>query len=140
MKYLGVLTLSVVGILAAVGAARSQGAPQWWSVQRAEQIAGKQVFDNHCAVCHLRKHAGHVFGPNLTGVANRPAGSAAGFPYSVALKKSGLVWNEDNLRKWIAEPQSLVPETLMPHVSISNPAEQIYLVAYLMQLKGPVSR
>ena len=56
-----------------------------------------------------------------------------------ALKTSGLVWNEDNLRKWIAEPENLIPKTLMPHVAISNPAEQVYLLAYLMQLKSPVS-
>ena len=49
------------------------------------------------------------------------------------------MWNEDNLRKWIAEPENLIPKTLMPHVAISNPAEQVYLLAYLMQLKSPVS-
>jgi cytochrome c len=139
MKYLRVCALSVVGIVAAASAVLSQGAPQFWSVLRAEQVAGKQVFDNHCAVCHAQKHGGFVFGPSLNGVANRPAGSVAGFPYSKALKTSGFVWNEDNLRKWIAEPEHLIAETLMPHVAISNPAEQVYLLAYLMQLKSLVS-
>jgi cytochrome c len=64
----------------------------------------------------------------------------AGFPYSDALKKSGLVWTEDNLRKWIADSAHTVPNTLMPHVSISDPAEQIYLVAYLKTLKAPAAR
>jgi len=138
MRYFQASTLSVVGVLA-VSAALGQGATQWWSVLKAEQVAGKQVFDAHCAACHVQKHDGHTFGPSLKGVANRAAGSVAGFPYSDALKASGLVWNEDNLRKWIAEPHQLVPKTLMPHVAISNPAEQVYLTAYLMQLKGSTS-
>ena len=33
-----------------------------------------------------------------------------------------------------------VPNTRMPHVSISDPAEQIYLIAYLKALKGPAAR
>ena len=82
-----------------------------------------------------------VFGPSLKGVVGRPAGSLAGFPYySDALKKSGLVWTEDNLRKWIADNAHTVPNTLMPHVSISDPAEQIYLIAYLRILKAPAAR
>jgi cytochrome c len=125
MKYFPVFALSVVGVVAAATAVLAQGTPRFWSVLRAEQTAGKQVFDNHCAVCHTQKHGSLVFGPSLRDVANRPAGSVAGFPYSNALKKSGLVWSEDNLRKWIA--------------AISNPAEQVYLLAYLMQLKSPVA-
>jgi cytochrome c len=139
MKHVLVFALSILGVAAAAPAGFGQGTPQFWSVLRAEQVAGKQVFDNHCAICHAQKHGSLVFGPNLNGIANRPAGSAAGFPYSRALKTSGLVWNEDNLRKWIAEPENLIPKTLMPHVAISNPAEQVYLLAYLMQLKSFVS-
>jgi cytochrome c len=143
MKYFPGLVLSiVVGILAAASTGLAQGVPTrtgGWSVLRAEQVAGKKVFDDHCAVCHSQKHGNIVFGPSLQGVADRPAASVAGFPYSDALKKSGLVWNQDNLRKWISDPEHLVPNTLMPHVAISNPAEQVYLAAYLMQLKGPRS-
>lgn len=50
---------------------------------------------------------------------------------------SGLIWTEDNLRKWISDNVHMVPNTLMPHVSISDPAEQIYLIAYLKKLSGP---
>jgi cytochrome c len=81
-----------------------------------------------------------VFGPSLDGIVGRRAGSAAGFPYSEALKNSGLVWTEDNLRKWIADSAQMIPNTLMPHVSISDPAEQIYLTAYLKTLKGSAAR
>lgn len=142
MKYLLVLVLAAAGTLAAATAGLAQYiAPPTWSLQRAEQAAGRRLFDDHCAACHVQKPGARVvLGPSLAGVVGRPAGTAAGFPYSDALKKSGLVWTEDNLRKWVADNAHLVPDTLMPHVSIGDPAEQIYIVAYLKTLKGAPAR
>jgi cytochrome c len=73
--------------------------------------------------------------PSLKDVVGRKAGSVAGFPYSPALKNSGLVWTEDNLRKWIADGAHLVPGMVMPHVAITDPAELLYIVEYLKTLK-----
>ena len=141
MKYLSVFILSAAGIVAAATAGFAQGVRMpTWSVLEAERVAGQQLFKDHCASCHTQKPGAHVLAPSLKGVLDRPAGSAAGFPYSEALKKSGLVWTEDNLRKWIADNAHLVPNTLMPHVSISDPAEQLYLVEYLKTLKAPAAR
>jgi cytochrome c len=52
------------------------------------------------------------------------------------LKKSGIVWTEENLRKWLADNAHMVPGTLMPHVSVTDPAEEIYLIEYLKTLKA----
>lgn len=136
MKYLGILALLMAAIAATVEAGFAQylRAPGW-SVLEAEQLAGRQVFHDHCAACHAQKSGARVHAPNLAGVVGRPAGIVAGFPYSDAMKKSGLVWTEDNLRKWIVDSANTVPGTLMPHVSISDPAEQIYVITYLKSLK-----
>jgi hypothetical protein len=40
----------------------------------------------------------------------------------------------------VASNELIVPNTLMPHVGISDPAEQIYLVEYLKTLKAPPAR
>jgi cytochrome c len=96
----------------------------------AEQVAGQKVFTNHCAACHGGEKSSTV-GPSLHRIVGRPAASLKDFPYSEALRKSGLTWTEDNLQKWIADSAQMVPNTLMPHVSISDRAEQIYLIAYL---------
>lgn len=139
MRYLLLCIMSAVGIGAMATSGLAQHLFPNWSLLEAERAAGQQLFKNHCAACHVQKPGAHVvFGPNLSGVVGRRAGSLPGFPYSEALKKSGLVWTEDNLRKWIADNAHMVPNTLMPHVAISDPAEQIYLVAYLRSLKGPV--
>jgi len=136
MKHPAGLVLSAAGILASATAGFAQHEGMWPPLVEAEQAAGRQIFHDHCAACHTPKPGAHVLGPSLKGVVGRPAGSLPGFPYSDALKKSGLVWNEDNLRKWIADNAHTVPNTLMPHVSISDPAEQTYLVAYLKSLRA----
>ena len=136
MKYFAVLVLSVAALVTSGTAGFAQKTFISPPLEQAMQAAGAQLFKDHCAACHARK----PYAPSLRGVVGRPAGTAAGFSYSDALKKSGLVWTEDNLRKWIADNAHLVPDTLMPHVSISDPAEQLYVVAYLKSLKAPAAR
>jgi len=134
MKYLPLLFLLTILFIAPA----TQGSAQYFqfpSVIDAERAAGRQLYAEHCAACHSLQAGVNTLGPSLIGVVGRPAGSLPGFPYSDALKKSGLVWTEDNLRKWIANSPAMVPGTLMPHVSVSDPAEQIYIVAYLKTLK-----
>ncbi len=136
MKHVLASVIAATGLCLAATVGMGQPLPGW--AQRygeAEQVAGKQIFYNHCVACHVLKRGAHGYGPSLYGVVNRQAGSLPGFAYSDALKKSGLVWTEDNLQKWIGNNAALVPNTLMPHVSISDPAEQIYVVAFLRTLK-----
>jgi len=142
MRFLPVFFLSVATIVVTATAGFAQHPPAFgFDYLRAEQSAGQKLFDDHCAICHsLRRGQLFLFGPSLNGIVGRPAGSLAGFPYSDALKKSGLVWTEDNLRKWIADSAKTIPNTLMAHVSISDPAEQIYVIEYLKTLKGKAAR
>ncbi|MNT12602.1 Cytochrome c2 [compost metagenome] len=65
----------------------------------------------------------------------RPAASVPRFAYSEAMQASGITWSEDNLRKWIADNEALVPGTRMRHVSITDQAEQDYLISFLRSLK-----
>jgi len=141
MKHLPAFILSAACVVAAATGGVAEVRVPTWSLLEAEQTAGRGLFRDHCAACHTpRPGARVVFGPSLEGVVGRPAGTVPGFPYSDALKKSGLVWTEDNLRKWIADSAETVPNTLMPHVSLSDPAEQLYIIAYLKTLKGPTGR
>jgi len=105
-----------------------------WSFTAAERVAGEKLFQDHCGACHGRAGVASGYAPSLIDVIGRRAGSAPGFPYSPALKASGIVWSEDNLTKWIANAPALVPGTQMPHVSISDPAERLYVFEYLKSL------
>lgn len=67
-----------------------------------------------CAHCHeIGPGARAVTGPPLTGVIGRRAGSVPDYPYSAALRGSGLVWDTATLARFIANPQVVAPGTRM---------------------------
>jgi cytochrome c len=103
--------------------------------EKAMEAAGHQLFAHHCTACHSLDTSENAFGPSLFGVVGRPAASVPRFAYSKAMQASGITWSEDNLRKWIADNEALVPGTRMRHVSITDPAEQDYLISFLRSLK-----
>lgn len=97
--------------------------------------AGAQVF-KRCAVCHTDdKGGGDGLGPNLFGVVGRKAASKPGFAYSAALQKSGIVWNDATLTKWVAGPGRVVPGTKMQFAGITSKSQQANVVAFLATLK-----
>jgi cytochrome c len=55
------------------------------------------------------------YGPPLRGVYGRPAGTVSGFAYSRAFKQvlQGVVWNDQELDRWISDSQARVPGSLM---------------------------
>jgi cytochrome c oxidase assembly protein Cox11 len=91
-------------------------------------VDGQKIFATRCAECHsLTKN---IFGPALGGVVGRKAGSVPAYPYSAALKQSGIVWDAATLDKWLAGPQEDLPGALMPF-SISDPRTRQDVIAYL---------
>jgi len=97
--------------------------------------AGANVF-KRCAVCHTDdKGGGDGLGPNLFGVVGRKSATRPGFAYSAALQKSGIVWNEATLTKWVAGPARVVPGTKMMFAGITSKKQQADVVEYLETLK-----
>ncbi len=97
----------------------------------ASAAAGKTLFESQCAGCHGIDTA--KAGPPLGGVVGRAAGSASGYPYSLALAQSGVVWTETALERWLAGPQAMVPGALMP-MSIADESARRDIIAYLKTL------
>jgi cytochrome c len=92
---------------------------------------GKETFERRCSGCHAADI--NKGGPLLRGVVNRKAGAVEGFPYSDALKKSGISWDEKRLNQWIENPDSLVPDNDM-EFRVANADERAAIVAYLKSL------
>jgi cytochrome c len=100
----------------------------WGSSAAADAKRGEEIY-SRCAACHSLDR--HRTGPKHCGLFGRRAGSAAGFPYSSAMRSSGIVWNEKTLDTFIADPLRAVPGTAMGYAGISDPAERADLIAYL---------
>ena len=74
-----------------------------------------------CAHCHqIGPGARNSIGPVLTGVINRRSASTS-YPYSAAMRDSGLVWDEKTLRAFLKNPHKLVPGTRMAFAGLSDP-------------------
>lgn len=73
-----------------------------------------------------------MFGPSLSGVVGRKAGSLPNYAYSPALKASRLTWNPVTLDRWLRDPKKLVPGTKMPFGGIADAKTRKAVVDYLM--------
>lgn len=85
-----------------------------------------------CLACHSIEPRRHMTGPTLFGVLGRTAGTAPDFMrYSDALTKSGVVWNEQTLDRWLQNPDRLVPGNTMAFPGIADAQTRRDLIAYL---------
>ena len=92
---------------------------------------GEAVFKRSCALCHSVEPGKNKVGPSLAGVVGRPAGSAPDFSYSSANKASGIVWTKAKLDEYLADPQKVVPGTLMLFPGLKKPEDRQAVIAYL---------
>ena len=105
------------------------------AAQAGDPAKGKMVFQR-CAICHrVEKAGGNGLGPNLFGIVGRKAGTAADFPYSAAMKNSGITWSTDKLTAYITHPAQVVPGNRMAFAGISDQGQVGDVVAYLATLK-----
>jgi cytochrome c len=97
---------------------------------KGDAVAGRSAFENRCTGCHALDH--EKTGPRLAGVVGRKAGTVSAFPYSDAVKKSAVVWNEAVLDKWLTDPESVIPDTDMAF-RLDNPVERAAIIAFLKE-------
>jgi cytochrome c len=90
-----------------------------------------------CRACHqIGPGAKIAVGPVLNGVVGRKAGTYAGYTYSDANRDSGLVWTPEELDKYLASPQAVVPHTKMIFPGLKDEKKRKNVIAYLEQF-GP---
>jgi cytochrome c len=95
--------------------------------------AGKRVFAQ-CSACHTVVKDKHGLGPSLYGVVGRKAGTAEGFKnYSPAMKNANIVWTEENLDKYLADPKTFIPGNRMIFTGLKKPEDRANVIAYLKQ-------
>jgi len=108
------------------------------TVQAQDADAGKGVF-RKCMACHDAEKGVNKLGPTLKGVVGRTAGTDAGFNYSAAMKAAGaggLVWDEQNLSAYLADPKAKVAGNRMAFPGLKNPQQIKDVIAYLKSVSG----
>ena len=92
---------------------------------------GKDLYAQRCAACHSVDFNG--VGPAHAGVFGRKAGTAPNYTYSPAVKASSVVWSDDTLAQWLADPEKLIPGQKM-WFAVPLAGERQDLIAYLKSL------
>ena len=71
---------------------------------------------------------------NLYGVVGRKAASMTGFEYSEDLRKSGIVWSESIIDKFITAPKKLLPGTRMELPGVEDEKARTAIIRFLGSL------
>jgi len=98
----------------------------------ADPEHGKQLFQA-CAACHTDRP--DALGPSLRGVVGRKSAALEDYRYSNPMKRANLIWDEDNLRAYVANPQAKVPGNRMPFGGLHDPKDVDDVIAFLKTLK-----
>lgn len=100
-----------------------------------ESATGQSVYESRCRSCHGEPGLGDFqLGPSLAGIVGARAGTQPTGVHSRALMDSGIVWDRDSLRRFLSDPPSAIPGTIMP-VSVADPAQLESLLDYLDALR-----
>ena len=100
------------------------------SADAGDAAAGKKVFAK-CRTCHEVDSEKNKVGPHLKGLFGRTAGAVADFKYSDEMKASGIVWSEETLKTYLADPKGNVPGTKMVFAGLKKEADIENIIEYL---------
>jgi cytochrome c len=91
----------------------------------------KAAFNNHCRTCHSPREGDNRLGPALGKIIGEKAGTRPDYPnYSKAMVSSGIVWDEQTLDRFIADPDAVVPNNNMkPFKGVTDPAVRKRIIA-----------
>lgn len=132
-------------------AATTQSAPEAEAEPEAEVAAAGDALDpelvaagekafRQCSTCHMvGADAKSRTGPQLNEVFGRTAGTLDGFRYSPAMVEAGaagLVWTEETMAEFLADPAGYVARTKMSFRGLRDPAEAAAISAYLKSAGG----
>jgi len=98
-----------------------------YAMRSGDPTRGKAVYQT-CMGCHSLDE--DDVGPRHRGVVGRAAGTVPGYAYSPALRNSHIVWDRENLDRWLKNPQALVPGAKM-FFAMPNPEDRADVIAYL---------
>ena len=91
-----------------------------------------------CASCHSLQPSVNLSGPSLANLWGRKAATSSDYGrYTEALKKADIVWDENTLNAWLADPQAMVPGTTMTFRGVQQNNTRANLIEFLRLALAP---
>ena len=109
----------------------------WFSIAAGSAHAGgdpahgAELFQQNCSACHSPERGQNLVGPSLFSVVGRAAASIENFPYSDAMKRSGVVWTPDQLVAYLKAPRRFIPGVKMMFPGLPDQKDREDVVAFL---------
>ncbi|XP_033361291.1 cytochrome c-1-like [Bombus vosnesenskii] len=101
-----------------------------------DPVHGKTLFLRMCGMCHTcNKNERHKIGPNLFGIFGKTCGTVSGFKSTDAMRKKGVVWDENTLNEYLQFPKQFIPGTKMMFNGIKKAEDRRDIIAFLATLK-----
>lgn len=103
------------------------------ALAEGDAAKGEKTY-NVCKACHDVEKGVNKVGPTLKGIVGRPAATAADYKYSEAMLAKGtegLVWTEENLATYLADPKAFVPKSKMAFAGLKKPEDVANVIAFL---------
>ncbi len=97
-----------------------------------DAAAGAELFKKKCKACHSTEVGKNKNGPSLAGIIGRKAASTDFAKYT-GLKGSEVVWDDDNLDKFLTNPKKFVGAKSMV-IKVKKEDERDNIIAYLKTL------
>ena len=94
----------------------------------AGDAARGEILYQQCEDCHSIDE--NDVGPMHRGVVGRLAGTVPDYHYSSALRNAKIPWTEENLDKWLTNPQEFIPGARMFY-NVKNPQDRADIIAFL---------
>jgi cytochrome c len=107
--------------------------------EQARFLAGRQVAVK-CWTCHDLAGTVKKVGPSLLGVYGRRSGMAPGYSASDALRAASIVWDDQTLGAFLANPTAYVPGNRMVSPGVADRAQLANLLFYLRHVTRPGAR
>jgi len=108
------------GLFGSTGLALAEGDP----------AAGERVW-RQCQACHVLDAEQNRVGPHLVGIFGREAGAVDGFNYSPQLAGSGIVWDDDTIAAYLADPRGYIPGNRMAFAGLRQEQQILDVIAYM---------
>ena len=90
-----------------------------------------------CIACHSVAEGGkNGIGPNLYGVIGNKVAQVPNYAYSNVLKAKEVVWNYEEMDKWLLKPSAYAQGTKMSYAGIADAQVRANVIAYLRTLDG----
>jgi len=103
--------------------------------QNEDVASGQLLFNNVCRTCHSIREGDNRLGPHMRGIIGRKAGSLPNYSYSNAMRGADFVWDEENLERFIANPDETVPgNNMKPYGGLASAESRAKLIAFLKTL------